>query len=154
MRILTALAFTFVATSMAMAQKVDVDDDIMTIDGQPICKLEKVRGGGDWDFKVLTLEGKALIHLNGRDYIDESQISQANKTGRVFYYEWTFLESNAKAETNGLTQKMLAKKLNQARLIKDGAIDPDAEKAFVSIEGMPHSDRKRQLDLPVIIIQR
>lgn len=154
MRILSSLLFLFVTCASAIAQKVEVDDDIMTIDGQPICKLEKVRGGGDWDFKVLSLEGKALIHLNGRDYIDESQISQSNKNGRVFYYEWTFLESNSKAETNGLTQKMLAKKLNQAHLIKEGGIDATAEKEFVSIEGTPHSDRKRQLGLPVIIIQR
>lgn len=143
-----------VSSSLLQAQKIDVKDDIVTVDGVPYCRIEKIRGGGDWDFKVHSNSGNALIHLKGREYFDPSQVNNGNPKGRIFYYEWTFLGSDGKAETRGMTQKALAKKLYNAGLIEGDTVPAAAEKNFLSVEGTSHSQRQAQLGQPVIIIQR
>lgn len=145
-----ALLIPFVSN----AQKFKEDDGLITVDGQPYCLVEKIRGGGEYDFRVLALDSTELIYLNGRSYNDPSQVSQPNPKGRIFYDEWTFLASGAKMETDGVTTKMLAKRLYQGHLLKNGTLDPAAERTFVSVNGKPHSQRQEQLGLPVIIIQR
>ena len=136
------------------AQKIDVDDGILTVDGVPYCRLEKIKTGLVADYRVLSLDSTALIFLKRRAYNDPSHVNQTNTKGEVAYFEWTFLASGAKAETDQLGQKAIAKKLHAAGLIKNGALDAEAERNFISIEGQPHSKRQEQLGQPVIILSR
>ncbi len=136
------------------AQKVDVDDGIVTVDAKPYCRLEKIKTGLVADYRVLSLDSTALIFLKRRAYNDPSHVNQTNTKGEVAYFEWTFLASGLKAETDQVGQKAIAKKLHAAGLIKNGAVDPEAERNFISIEGQPHSRHQEQLGQPVIIVPR
>ncbi len=137
-----------------LAQKIDVDDGIVTVGGEPYCRLEKIKTGLVADYRVSSMDSTALIFVKRRGYYDPMRANQTDPKGGVAYFEWTFLASGAKAETDLITQKAIAKKLHVAGLIKNGAVDPEAERNFISIEGQPHSKRQEQLGQPVIIMSR
>ncbi|MBK7753773.1 MAG: hypothetical protein IPI41_14545 [Flavobacteriales bacterium] len=137
------------------AQKVAYEDDLVTVDGQPYCKLAKTNCKlGLCDYHVATLDGAEIIFIKAMDYNDRDKVSSSNPNDRVLYFDWTFLGSGGKAETDQVSAKNLAKAMVDARLLKDGALDTTGERNFIAINGTRHTNRQEQLGLPVIIIQR
>lgn len=145
MRHLVLLLLLVVPIAM-QAQKVDVDDGVVTVDGISYCKLvKKDCKFGFCDYSVQTLEGTEVAYIKWREYTDEHKQQQSNPNGRVVYFDWTFLGSSAKCETDQGSQKGLAKILVDGPLFKDGALNPDGEKKIVLVHGMRHSDRMKVL---------
>ena len=149
--LLTLLFFMFVSVH---AQKVDVDDGIVTVDGTPYCKLEKKDCKlGLCDFSVQTLEGTEVAFIKWREYNDKDKRQQSNPNGRILFYDWTFLGSGAKCETDQVSQKNVAKILVDGPLFKDSVLNADGEKKIILVHGMRHSDRMKVLNATIIIIQ-
>jgi hypothetical protein len=115
--------------------------------------MDKIPGDAG-SFKVKDLEGRTCIYIRLRGYKDPATINEHDPYGNTPYYEWTFMASGAKAETDGNTRKGIAKLIVQAELFKGGALNAEAERNFVLIEGMPHTQRQQQLGHPVIILER
>ena len=154
MRFLLTLLLINIAL-LAHSQKVKVDDGLVTMDGQAYCKMEKTNCKlGYCDFRVTTLDGKEIIFIKIRSYVDHERAGAYSTTGNVVYFDWTFLGSGNKAETDQSSEKNLAKAMVDARLLKDGALVAEGERNFILINGMRHTERQKQLGLPVIIIQR
>jgi len=137
------------------AQKVAIDDEVATVDGTPYCRIQKTNCKlGACDLRIATLDGTEIIFIKLTSYNDPATRSAASPEGRVVFYDWTFLSTGAKAETDFINQKNAVKAMVDARLLKDGAIDETGERNFIAINGKRHSQRQEQLGLPVIIIQR
>lgn len=142
-------------TLATLAQKVKVKDDVATVDGKPYCKLEGINCKlGYCDYRISTLTGAEVALVKIRNYVDRDQVSSYSPTGRVVYYDWTFLASHAKAETDQGNVKSLVRAMLAANLLKDGALDPEGVRNFVAINGMRHSKRQSQLGGTTIIIQK
>ena len=149
--LLLSLAFTIAAS----AQKVALEEDLVTVDSQPYCKMVKTNCKLGWcDYHISTLDGTEIIFIKVMSYDDKDKVSASNPTGRVPYFDWTFLASAGKAETDQSNAKQLAKAMVDARLLKAGALDPIGERNFIAIHGTRHTRRQEQLGLPVIIIER
>ena len=149
--LLTVLLFVFASVH---AQKVDVDEGIVTVDGTAYCKLVKKDCKlGLCDFSVQTLEGTEVAFIKWREYEDKDKRQQSNPNGRILFYDWTFLGSGAKCETDQVSQKNVAKILVDGPLFKDGAVNADGERKIVLVHGTRHSDRMKVLNATIIIIQ-
>jgi len=137
------------------AQKVVYEENLVTVDGQPYCKLTKTNCKlGLCDYHVATLDGAEVIFIKAMSYDDRDKVSSSSPNGRVIYFDWTFLGSGGKAETDQTSAKNLVKAMVDARLLKDGLLDTTGERNFIAINGTRHTRRQEQLGLPVIIIQR
>ncbi|MBK7554001.1 MAG: hypothetical protein IPI55_05255 [Flavobacteriales bacterium] len=153
MRYLLLLVVLFSFASVR-AQKVDVDDGIVAVDGTPYCKLVKKDCKlGLCDFSVQTLDGTEIAFIKWREYNDKDKQMQSNPNGRVLFYDWTFLGTGAKCETDQISAKNVAKILVDGPLMKDGVLNPDGEKKIVLVNGMRHSERMKVLNATIIIIQ-
>ncbi|MFZ1687300.1 MAG: hypothetical protein WAU70_07760 [Flavobacteriales bacterium] len=153
MRYLFLAAF-FSMSTLLHAQKVDVDDGIVTVDGTPYCKLVKKDCKlGLCDFSVQGPDGTEVAFLKWREYNDKDRRQQSNPNGRILFYDWTFLGTGAKCETDQISQKNVAKILVDGPLFKDGALSADGEKKIVLVNGMRHSERMKVLNATIIIIQ-
>lgn len=140
------LPVLLLASAIVHAQKVDVDDGVVTVDGISYCKLVKKECKlGLCDFSVQSLDGTEVAFIKWMDYHDEDRRQQANPEGRILFYDWTFLGSGAKCETDQMSQKNLAKILVDGPLFKDGALNPDGEKKIVLVNGLRHSERMKVL---------
>ncbi|MEO8068669.1 MAG: hypothetical protein ABI599_13320 [Flavobacteriales bacterium] len=149
--LLPFLFFMFIAVN---AQKVDVDDGIVSVDGTPYCKLVKKDCKlGLCDFSVQALDGTEVAFLKWREYNDKDKRQQSNPNGRVLFYDWAFLTSGAKCETDQISQKNVAKILVDGPLFKNGALNADGEKKIVLVNGTRHSERMQVLNATIIIIQ-
>lgn len=148
------LPLLFFLFTNVTAQKVDVDDGIVTVDGTPYCKLVKKDCKlGLCDFSVQTLDGAEVAFIKWREYNDKDKRQQANPNGRVLFYDWAFLGSGAKCETDQISQKNVARILVDGPLFKDGALNADGEKKILLVNGTRHSERLKVLNATIIIIQ-
>ncbi|MNY22517.1 hypothetical protein D3C86_1561350 [compost metagenome] len=80
-----------------------------------------------------------------QDFNDSREVNNSNKNGRVTYFQVTFYHDKQQCEINPnmATYKGIAKCIVENDLIKDDAIDQEAENNFVLINGMKFSEQKR-----------
>lgn len=139
-------------SAYAQKQKVTVDDDTIKVDGHNYAIIEK-KSGLAFDFTIKSLDGKEQIFFKMLEYNDPQEVNSGNPKGRVTYFEVTFLNSGNKCEVMCPgTKKGTAKIVVENALIKDNAVDPDAEKKFILINGTKYSERRKALERPDIII--
>jgi hypothetical protein len=138
-------------TAQAQKQKVTIDDDTIKVDGHPYGIIE--RKGIVFDFTIKSLDGKEQIYLKYMEFYDPHEVSSANPKGTVNYFEVTFLNSGGKCEVmTAANKKGVAKIIVENNLLKDNAVDPDAEKKFIMINGTKYTEQKKSLEGPKVII--
>jgi hypothetical protein len=129
------------------AQKVDVDDnDMITVDGVKYAKIERDGCGfaQNCQFKVYDTTGKLQIVIKFEDYNDPTKAQASNPKGRVTYFEFVFLESKQKAETDavGIKSIKVAKFIVKNELFLNGMLNPTAVDNFVLVNEPSFSKRK------------
>lgn len=111
---------------MATAQKVDIDkDDVVSVDGQPVFKIEGKQGMAHTSLTVTNLDGDVLAG------IDDTE--QKNENGTLLL-SVNFTDRNQRAMfpiTVGV-KKVIAKKLVEMKVIENGQLTDMGVKRFCS----------------------
>ncbi|TCJ14385.1 hypothetical protein EPD60_10350 [Flaviaesturariibacter flavus] len=132
------MAFLVALPIFASAQKVDVKDGKILVDGKEYALIERSHG----DFTVRDLSGNEAIIIRSVRFQDPTT---SYSQPIVFYAEFIFLNSKQKAESKDLYHRInkMAEVVVKAKLFKDGVIDEEAVSRYVLINGTPFSDRIR-----------
>lgn len=127
-KLLTLLLVCLVFTAIT-AQKVDVDGDVITVDGKPYATLKKISKG----FEL----GEYTLQTNDGDEVAVAKVDPAAtlNTGNTTstYIHITFLSSGQQASMlYGLGfKKQLAKEVVKCKLFDGGNYNAEGEKKFV-----------------------
>jgi hypothetical protein len=157
--LLSAIAF-FALAAPAVAQKIKVEDDLITVDGQPYARIEQ-DGCGIMDvdclYYVKSLQNQRLFVVKQVIYNDPTAVSATNPQGRTLYLQYVFTAAKATAETAYPTTLHLraldvARKVYKAQLIKEGTLDEQAAADFVTNNGTSYSEHRRTLGQPIILL--
>ena len=120
MKTIKLLLLSLCIPLLSLAQKVKINNDIVSIDGTDAFKIEGKMGMTSTSFSVYNLEGDLLLSGDGRNENNFMTV--------------TFSGNNASLDyplTIGM-KKMFAKELVQMKVIKDGQLNPDGMKRFVA----------------------
>jgi hypothetical protein len=148
--LLTALVISF--ASFSQKQKVDVDDDIITVDGVPYAKITK-SGRPAQDFVISSLDGTELVYMQFQEYNHSSKVTTGNPNGRQTYLICTFMNDKKQCEINPmLTKKGVAKFIVDYDLVKDNAVVQEQEDKMVLIYGSKFTEERNRLGGTTIII--
>lgn len=162
MKKLLILFVFMVAIFPSYAQKVTVEDDKILVDGVAIGGIEKDGCGfnAQCQYYVKSLSGKRLFVVKHMQFSDPNERSSANPDGKVHYLQYVFTKSGSKAETHfpttfSLRAKNVARLVVKADLLKNGELNEEAAADFVTNNGTPFTDRKKEIAEPkVIVIER
>jgi hypothetical protein len=134
----------------ATAQKIAVKKNLMTVDGQPYARLEPDGSAlSSSQFYVNSPQNNRLFVVKLLSFNDPANVSPNNLTGSTDYLQFVFPASGQVAETPllGLFRSLsVARKIYPARLLKNGALDPQAVADFILVNGTPFSARRQALD--------
>ena len=131
MKILQILAVLFITFSVS-AQKVKIKKGIAYVDDVEYVKVEKEAG----NMSVYSLEDEEeLVYIK---YYDPTP---SNKQNHDSYHIVRFIEFDVEVELDE-TRKKIIKMLYKGKVIKDGKIDEDRLKNFVSKYGSDESRNK------------
>ena len=148
--LLVLLSISVVTT--AQKQKVSLEEDTIMVDEKPYAILEKKRGL-TMAFTLKSLTGTELGYFNLQEFNDPKAANNANSNGRVTYFEVTFFNDSRQCEINiPATKKSVAKEIVENGLVKENAIDVEAESKFILINGSKFTERRKALGGTVIII--
>lgn len=151
-QILLIIFLSISAITFAQKQKISLEEDTIMVDSKPYAILEKKRGL-TMSFTLKSLSGTELGFFNLQEFNDPKEASNANSNGRVTYFEVTFFNDSRQCEINiPATKKSVAKEIVENNLVKENAIDTEAESRFILINGMKFTERRKALGGTVIII--
>lgn len=118
------------------AQKIKEENGIITLDGEPYVKMIKTKAWAIFNnFTIQNLSGVDLATFNYRTKTTRKWDEKKRKyvEGSTVYYTVDFAESGGHAAINEqLSKKMVVKIFLKNNLIKDGVIDPLAEKQYIN----------------------
>lgn len=160
MKNLTLLVATILFSLVVNAQTADVKKDEILSDGKAIAKIE--RDGcralsPTCNFYIRNFEGEPLITVIALDMIDPLQANVGNPEGLVRFLRFSFAGINGVAEIRNpamlaTKSKDVAQSIVKARLIKDGKLDEEAVMNFIQAHGERYTDRQREINPQIIII--
>ena len=153
------LALSALATT-ASAQKIKVENELITVDGQPYARIEQDGCGlmdVDCVYYIKSLQNKRLFAVKQQAFNDPALVSAASPQGHTIYLQYIFTATKTTAETSfpatlHLRALDVARKVYKAHLLKDGELDPQMAEDFVTTNGTTYSERRRGLNQPVIIV--
>lgn len=156
------IALLGLSASAALAQKIEVKNDLILVDGQPYAGIE-AEGcrltDTDCRYYIKALNGgRRVAVVKQLAYNDPDERTVADAVGQVTYLQFVFTVSGQSAETTDPTTVLLrpidvARKVVKAHLMKDGALDEQAAADFVTHNGLPFSERRKVLGAaPTVII--
>jgi hypothetical protein len=130
----------------AHAQKVDLEDNTVLVDGKPLLRYEK-KGCTLFSaiciYNISDIAGKKEIIIQSGSY-QVGGITSAK--GRVQFYQIVFLDSEKKAEIKfSFGTKYLMKILVKAKLFENGVLNQKAVNEFVLLHGTPFSDYRSKM---------
>lgn len=160
MKKLTILIAAVLLSAAVFAQKAEVKKDEILSDGKSIAKIEKDGCGAlspTCNFYVSSLDGDPLITVVALDMIDPMQSNAGNPEGKVRFLRFSFTGINGVAEIRNPAMlatkpKDVAQSIVKARLIKDGKLDESAVINFIQVNGTRYTDRQREINPQIIII--
>lgn len=141
---------------LTFAQEVELNKktNTVSINGVDAFIIEDANFGSESIVKDLS--GKKLAIFTADSYSDPSKITSGNPKGTVGYMKVVFLtETIDKCEISSAgvgLRKNLAKHLIENDIIKDGQLNLDAVKQYVAINGSEYSERRKEVNGTVIII--
>lgn len=141
----TTLATLLLAavTLSANAQKIAVENDLITVDGQPYARIEKGETG---EYYVSSLQNERLFLVR--------PLTLQDPAGRDSYSQFIFTDSRKLVEMprypEPLKPNKLARLIYSARLLKNGTLDPKAVADFEVNYGAPYSARRLALNQPLV----
>ncbi len=146
--------------AFAQKEKVEVKEEVIFVDGAEYAQIEKDGCGmldAACEYYVKTLDGKRAFTVRALEMRDPDEVTNVNTDGKVRYLQFSFAGSSGKAEIKDpsairLRALDVARKVAKAGLMKDGKLDDEAVSDFVSTNGTPFSERKKQLAGPKVII--
>ncbi|GAA3934750.1 hypothetical protein [Hymenobacter algoricola] len=147
-------------TSTAFAQKVEVKADAILVDGVKYALIEQ-DGCKLMDTQCLyylnSLDGKRQFAVKQMEFVDPATISDSHPDGRTLYLQFVFMGSGAKTEISFPTTLHLraidvARKVVKAKLFTDGSLSEQAASDFVTTNGIPFTERQKQLAGPKVIL--
>ena len=145
----------------AVAQKVEVKNNVVLLDGQPYAGIE---GDGcglidpECQYYLTPLGSeRRLFVVKEMIFEDPMEREASNPDGRTLYLQFVFTAAGTTAEipypaTLRLRALDVARKVVKARLFKNGVFDEQAAADFVTNNGTPFGDRRRALNAPPTII--
>jgi hypothetical protein len=146
MKNLLLLALIVCASSTAFSQKkkVDIEGDTIKVNGAAYALIFKKTPAAPV-YTIKSLDGTPLMNWQFLDFNDPREVSNSNSKGRVTYFQVTFYNDQQQCEINPnmANYKSVAKCIVENELIKDGAIDQEAENNFVLVQGMKFSEQKQ-----------
>ncbi|WP_343603920.1 hypothetical protein [Fluviicola sp.] len=142
--LLLLLTLSISSLVFSQKQKVTIDKDTIRVDEAPYAIIEK-KGGGAPVYTIKSMNGTVLMNWQFLDFNNPNRVNKSNPNGRVTYYQVTFFNDKQQCEISPRmpTEKGVAKCIVENQLIKDGAIDQEAENNFVLIYGMKFSEEKK-----------
>lgn len=160
MKKLTMIFSALLLSVSVFAQKAEVKGEQLLIDGQEVAKIEKDGCGAfspTCNYYINDLSDEPLMTVVAESMSDPDNISDGNSKGTVRYLRFFFNGFDGVAETINpallaLRPKDVAKVIAKAKLIKDGKLDDAAVARFIKINGTRFSDRQKELNPKVIII--
>ena len=152
-KLILLLFITASCTTFAQKQKITVDEDTIRVDGVSFAILEKKTPSAP-SYTVKSMSGTPLMHWQFYDFNDPGEVSNSNTSGRVTYFQITFLGDKQQCEIRPVmaNSKHVAKVIVENELIKNGAINQEAENNFVLINGMKFTEQKQRATGGNIII--
>jgi len=131
--IVTALLISKLGFSQKM--KVTYDDDTIRVDGAVYAIMaKKTVSPLTYDYSVRNMAGTELIFMKALyRQADRGTIAYNYGSGQEVYYEINFISSGGKAELEHKTGKGFAKMIVENNLIKNNAVDYDAERRFMQV---------------------
>jgi hypothetical protein len=148
--IFSLLSFLFATSSFSQKDKIEVDKDLVSLNGTPIFKIEIFKMQ---TFNLKDLNDNKLAIFNFMTYTDVNKISSNNPKGEVQYFDVTFFNDDmdsCEIPVYGL-KKAIAKLIIDYDLVKDGKLNETAVKQFVKVNGKKFSENKT--NSTTIIIQ-
>ncbi len=154
--LIAAIAFS----AATFAQKVEVKNDEIVSEGKVIAKIEKDGCGAvspSCSFFIRNSKGELLITVTALDMKDPSEVNAGNIDGMVRFLRYSFVGIDGVAEI--ANPAMLATKPKNAAqsivkwgLIKDDKLDEAAVTHFIQANGTRYTDRQKELNPQIIII--
>lgn len=160
MKKLTLLITTIIISTTAFAQKAEVKKDEILLEGKAIAKIEKdgcAAISPTCMFYVNSIEGEPLITIVALDMIDPMQANAGNPEGKVRFLRFSFIGIDGVAEIRNpallnTRPKDVAQSIVKAKLIKDGKLDERTVANFINANGDRYTQRQREINPQVIII--
>jgi hypothetical protein len=144
----TTLATLLLAAAAlsANAQKIILKKDLITVDGQPYAYLEQ---GEVYEYYVSSPQKERLFIVRPETLQDP--------VGNAHYLQFVFTDSRKMVETpipytfiGNISTIKIARMIYSARLLKNGALDPEAIADFEVNYGAQYSERRQALNkLPI-----
>lgn len=150
---LSSCFFPPVMQTVSVDSKIRLENDTIYVEKKPYAALVRVGLVTIGDLSLRSLDGKELAYFKSRDY---SVSTGPGTSTTVNYYEVTFMGDYQQCEVDFLyPPKYMAAQIVENNLVKGNAIDPDAEKRYVTINGKTFSARRdRYVNPNTIIINR
>lgn len=138
----------------AYAQKVALKKGVIFLDDQPYARLA---ADGDAVFYVSSLKNERLFVVNKLSLNDPAAAGPTNTEGEVRYWQFVFTKSKTVVEmpyqrTYGETQRVIARKICLAQLLKNDELDPQALVDFATNNGALFTERRRALNAPAVVL--
>jgi hypothetical protein len=140
--------------SGAYAQKIVFKKGVIFLDNQPYAHMA---ADGDRCFYISNLKNERLFVINRLSLNDPTAAEPTNPTGEVKYWQFVFTKSKTVVETPyqrtyGETERVIARKICLAQLLKNDELDPQALADFVTNNGTLFTERRRALNNPPMLL--
>jgi hypothetical protein len=140
--------------SGAYAQQIVVKKGVIFLDNQPYARMA---ADGDKCFYISNLKKERLFVVNRLSLNDPIAAEPTNPTGEVRYWQFVFTKSKTVVETPfqrtyGETERIIARKICLAQLLKNDELDPQALADFVTNNGALFTERRRALNNPPLLL--
>lgn len=146
MKNLLLLALMTITSSLAFSQKkkVEIEGDTIKVNGESYALIFKKTPAAPV-YTIKSLAGTPLMNWQFLDFNDPREANNSNPKGRVTYFQVTFYNDKQQCEINPnmANYKSVAKCIVENELIKDGAIDQEAENNFVLVNGKKFSEQQQ-----------
>jgi hypothetical protein len=134
-KIVICLAFMFLCAHQGFTQKdkIDWNDDVITVNGQPYAKMvRKTPFIGTYDYSISGFTGPELIYIKA---VAGAWVMRPGMTKAVqeWNHEVNFIGSGSTATIQYRGADHVAKTIYEHKLIMGNALDPDAERRFIQL---------------------
>jgi len=163
MKKLPTILAVLLFTTTIQAQTVEVRNDRILVDGNAIATITRqgCRAASlDCTHFIRSSEGRTLITVIARDFVDPNQRTAGNPEGKVWYLRFSFADGRGVAEVadpsiRNIRPRDVARIIVSANLIEGDDLNEVEVQNFIQAHGTHFSDRRQELnrDRQIIIVR-